>query len=260
MPMTRPELGRATLEGRVSKRRRATRARLLEAAYHVIMESGVDDAKIKDITDRADVGFGTFFNYFETKDDLANQVLDCVINDLARRNRIATSKLKAEDDSTVRVPLSMRIVMREATTAAMWRWWALRPDLLVDRIRRGFRRYALEDISEAMAGGIFHIDEGEIDSTWTLAVWMLVGGIHDVVVGNRVTEWDMFVVEAIMRAMGAPLDIARRISRTRLPKCPPAEIDWTFNLDEQPLEGTKSSHASGSTRGVRQTRSGLAHR
>jgi AcrR family transcriptional regulator len=259
MPTTGPGAGHATPEGRVFKRRRATRARLREAAYHVMMECGVDAAKIKDITDRADVGFGTFYNYFETKDELANQVLDCVINDLARRNRIATSKLKPQD-SVIRVPVSMRIVMREATTAQMWRWWALRPDLLIDRIRRGFRRYALEDIHEAMDGGIFHIDKGEIESTWTLAVWMLVGGIHDVVVGNRDPEWDMFVVEAIMRVMGAPLDIARRISRTPLPKCPQAEIEWTFSLEEQPVEATKSSHASESTRGVRQAQSGPAHR
>ena len=259
MATTGPEAGHATPEGRVSKRRRATRARLLEAAYHVMMECGVDAAKIKDITDRADVGFGTFYNYFQTKDELANQVLDCVINDLARRNRIATSKLKAQD-YIIRVPVSMRIVMREATTAPMWRWWALRPDLLIDRIRRGFRRFALEDIYEAMDGGIFHLDKGEIDSTWTLAVWMLVGGIHDVVVGNRDTECDIFVVEAIMRTMGAPLDVARRISHTPLPKCPQPEIDWTFSLDEQPLEAMKSSHVSDYTRGDRQARSGSSHR
>lgn len=242
MATTEPEADQAAPEGRVSKRRRATRARLLEAAYDVMIEAGADAAKIKDITDRADVGFGTFYNYFQTKDEIASQVLDCVTNDLARRNRIATSKLKAQD-FIARVPVSMRIVMREATTAPMWRWWALRPDLLIDRIRRGFRRYALEDIDEAIEGGVFHLDRGQMDSTWTLAVWMLVGGIHDVVVGNRNSEWDIFVVEAIMRAMGAPLDVARRISRTPLPKCPQPEIDWTFSLDEQPAV-MKSSHVS----------------
>ena len=45
----------------------AQRARLLEAPYDVMAEIGVDAAKIKDITDRADVGLGTFYNYFETK-------------------------------------------------------------------------------------------------------------------------------------------------------------------------------------------------
>src|ERR1700758_5244979 len=50
MATTGPEAGYAAPEGRVTRRRRATRARLLEAAYDVMMESGVDAAKIKDIT------------------------------------------------------------------------------------------------------------------------------------------------------------------------------------------------------------------
>ena len=127
----------------------------------------------------------------------------------------------------------MRIVMREATSAPMWRWWALRPDSLIDRIRQGFRSYAKQDIAEAIDGGIFQLDKAEIESTWTLAVWMFVGGIHDIVVGDRDADWDTFVVEAIMRAMGAPLEVARRISRTPLPKTPKSKIDWTFSLEEQ---------------------------
>lgn len=222
--------GHAADQGRVERRRRATRARLLEAAYEVMTQSGVDDAKIKDITDRADLGFGTFYNYFETKDQIASQVLDCIINDLARRNRVVTSSIVTQDH--IKVPVSMRIVIREAVSAPMWRWWALRPDLLTDRIRLGFRSYAKDDIDEAVDGGVFLLDKAEIESTWTLAVWMFVGGIHDIVVGDRDADWDVFVVETIMRAMGAPFEVARRISNTELPETPPPQIDWTFSLAE----------------------------
>lgn len=216
-------------EGRVAKRRRATRARLLEAAYQIMADVGVDAAKIKDITDRADVGFGTFYNYFETKDELANQVLDCVIDDYGRRNVIATRGLRRKDPALI-MPVSMRLVMREAARAPIWQWWSLRPDLLVDRMRDGFGPFGKRDIRDAIKRGIFSLAPDEVDSAWALANWMMVGGIHDIVVGQRAPDSDTFVVNAIVRMMGVELAEARRISSTPLPEYSPPDIDWTFEL------------------------------
>ncbi|HWI85346.1 MAG TPA: helix-turn-helix domain-containing protein [Sphingomonas sp.] len=229
-------------EGRVAKRRRATRARLLEAAYQIMAEVGVDASKIKDITDRADVGFGTFYNYFETKDELANQVLDCVIDDYGRRNIIATRGLRRKDPALV-MPVSMRLVMREMARTPMWQWWALRPDILVDRMRDGFGPFGKRDIRDAMERGIFHITEDDIDSAWALANWMMVGGIHDIVVGQRPLDSDMFVVHAIVRMMGVELEQARRISSTALPKYSAPHIDWTFELAEHRRQDSATERA-----------------
>ena len=216
-------------EGRVAKRRRVTRARLLKAAYDVMATVGVDAAKIKDITDLADVGFGTFYNYFETKDEMTNQVLDCVINDYGRRNIIATRNLRKKDPALA-MPVSMRLVMREAARTPMWQWWALRPDLLFDRMRDGFAPFAKRDMQDAINQGVFHIAAEDIDSAWALANWMMVGGIHDIVVGQRPLESDMFVVNSILRMMGMEHGKAAVASSTVLPKYSAPEVDWTFEL------------------------------
>jgi AcrR family transcriptional regulator len=216
----------------MAKRRRATRGRLLESAHAVMSRVGVDAAKIKDITEGADVGFGTFYNYFASKDDLAKQVLDCVIDDLGRRNLAATRALRGESEALV-IPVSTRLVMREALAAPMWEWWALRPDMLVDRMREGFGRFGRDDIRAANAAGIIHLDEGDIDSAWALTTWMMVGGIHDVVVGDRPADSIAFVAVSIMRMMGTAFDEARRISTAPLPIYPPPDINWDFALDAE---------------------------
>ena len=172
-------------EGRVAKRRRITRARLLEAAY---------------------------------------QVLDCVIHDFGRRNIVATRRLRRKDPALV-MPVSMRLVMREAARTPMWQWWALRPDILVDRMRDGFGPFGKGDMRDAIDRGIFHISANEIESAWALANWMMVGGIHDIVVGQRTLESDMFVVNAVMRMMGVDHKLARRISSTPLPRYSAPKID-----------------------------------
>lgn len=214
----------------MAKKRRITRARLLEAACHIMSDGGVDAAKIKDITDRADVGFGTFYNYFDSKDQLASQVLDCLIYDFGQRNLAATNGLARSDPPLV-MPVSIRLVLRAVMASPLWQWWAMRPDLLVDRMRKGFGPFAMRDMREGISRGFFQLEEGNVADAWALAVWMMVAGIHDVVKGERSPEIETFVTESIMRLVGvAPTD-ARRVANTRLPAYPDPSIDWTFQLE-----------------------------
>src|SRR3569833_2950640 len=167
LSINRPGSARAD-EGRLAKKRRETRARLLKAAYEVMSESGIDAAKLQDITDRADVGFGTVYNYFDSKDKIAEQVLDCVIYDLGQRNVVACQGLHEKAPAHVK-PVCSRLVLREAVTSPMWRWWALRPDLLATRMREGFTPFAMRDMREAIGRGIFELRDEDVEAAWTLA-------------------------------------------------------------------------------------------
>ena len=224
-------------EGRLAKRRRQTRAGLLKAAYHVMAKTGVDDAKIKDITDHADVGFGTFYNYFETKDRLAVEVLDCVINDLGRRNEIATRGIRSKNPGLV-MPTSIRLWLHEAVHAPMWDWWAQRPDLLVDRMREGFGPFAMRDMRDAIASKTFKLAEDDVEPVWALACWTMVGGMHDIDVGRRPEKDEVLVVESIMRMMGVEPQAAKKLSRGDLPPLPRAAVDWSFQIAPQPGKGS----------------------
>ena len=63
--------------GSRSERKRArTRAELLAAARKVFAQRGYHDTSIADITERADVGVGTFYLHFRDKDDMFNTLLD----------------------------------------------------------------------------------------------------------------------------------------------------------------------------------------
>jgi AcrR family transcriptional regulator len=59
--------GRAAA-GRRERRAAETRLRLFRCALALIAERGMSNVTVEDITEAADVGKGTFFNYFATKD------------------------------------------------------------------------------------------------------------------------------------------------------------------------------------------------
>ena len=54
--------------GRRERRAAETRLRLFRCALQLIAERGFPNVTVEEITEAADVGKGTFFNYFATKD------------------------------------------------------------------------------------------------------------------------------------------------------------------------------------------------
>jgi AcrR family transcriptional regulator len=55
-------------EPRRARRKRETHEKLLRAAFGLIAERGADGVAVNEITKTADVGFGSFYNHFDSKE------------------------------------------------------------------------------------------------------------------------------------------------------------------------------------------------
>src|ERR1039457_3587581 len=55
---------------RLDRRKAHTRQALIDAAVRLIAEGRGDRASIQEITEEADIGFGSFYNHFESKEEL----------------------------------------------------------------------------------------------------------------------------------------------------------------------------------------------
>jgi AcrR family transcriptional regulator len=67
---------------RSRRRKNATRQKLLDAARAVFAERGLDLARIDEITERADVGKGTFYNHFGSKKKIIHETMRCMLSEL----------------------------------------------------------------------------------------------------------------------------------------------------------------------------------
>jgi AcrR family transcriptional regulator len=84
----------ASRPGRRQRRKEEVRQRLFRAAVHLFGTRGFDATTVEDITRAADVGKGTFFNYFRTKEMLLNEWAERRL-DILRGARTEVQETKA---------------------------------------------------------------------------------------------------------------------------------------------------------------------
>ncbi|WP_245818926.1 TetR/AcrR family transcriptional regulator [Haloechinothrix alba] len=68
---------------RADRQRERTRRKLIDTGRALIAERGVSGLRIQEITSRADVALGTFYNHFSTKDDLVETVVGETLTEVA---------------------------------------------------------------------------------------------------------------------------------------------------------------------------------
>lgn len=74
--MTRPPAATDIPQSRVARRKERTKRQLLEVAQRLFSERGIYWAKVEDITELADLGKGTFYKYFDSKDAIILVLLE----------------------------------------------------------------------------------------------------------------------------------------------------------------------------------------
>jgi AcrR family transcriptional regulator len=157
-------------ESRNARRKRRNRQALVEAAHTVMAEKGIDAATMSEIADLADVGAGTVYNYFASKDDLAMQVMEDVMDRLAQRIEAVTDTF---DDPAQVYAFGIRNVMKAATTDRRWSWLLRRSEVIADAMYRVMGPYAIRDLRNAVAAGRYQVEDPEM--AWRQATHAIVG-------------------------------------------------------------------------------------
>jgi AcrR family transcriptional regulator len=99
------------LSNRFERRRTETRQALVRAAREILAESGDTSASIRAIAERADVGFGSFYNHFGSKPELFDAAVDDAMEEFAQA---IDERLHGVDDPAERLAVGLRLSARLA--------------------------------------------------------------------------------------------------------------------------------------------------
>ena len=71
-----------------------SRKAILDSAASLFQSRGLEDVAIADIMSGAELGIGTFYNYFDSKDDVLMELLGRIMKELGERVRVLSEEQK----------------------------------------------------------------------------------------------------------------------------------------------------------------------
>jgi AcrR family transcriptional regulator len=153
-PEATPGTAAPEREPRGARRKRETRARLLEAALRLMAEKGAEGVAINEITEAADVGFGSFYNHFESKDAIYAALVDWVFEDFA--DTLDRCAADLSDPAEV-ISVSVRHTLLRARREPVWGQFLIREGLSARALSQGLGQRLLRDVQKGAAAGRFGV-------------------------------------------------------------------------------------------------------
>ncbi|ORB73602.1 TetR/AcrR family transcriptional regulator [Mycobacterium scrofulaceum] len=143
---------------RLERRKRRTRAALVQAAQRLIAEGKVN-VPVLEITQAADVGMGSFYNHFDSKEQLFEAAVADVLDAYgALLDRLTESIEDPAETFATSFRLTGRLFRRRPQESRI----LLANGLELLSSERGLAPRALRDIKAGMAAGRFTIDDPEL--------------------------------------------------------------------------------------------------
>lgn len=207
-------------EDRRARRREQTRAKLVAATKTLIAQQGVDNTRIQEITDEADVGFGSFYNHFASKEAIVEAVLADTI--AAQGAEVDAMTASLEDPAEV-IAVAHRTFVRRARTDPDWAALLVRLELSHDVLRQALGPLAARDIARGTAAGRLVVaDPGTVLLQMGGALVAVMRAVMD---GIAAEDADVFHAEGIMRMCGLKPEDAAEVARRPLPEPPAPAAD-----------------------------------
>ncbi|SIT37503.1 Transcriptional regulator, TetR family [Paraburkholderia ribeironis] len=133
---------------RLTRRKRETRIRLLDAAFGLVAEKGMDGVTINEITDAADVGFGSFYNHFDSKEGIFAALVEWLFEEFANTlDRLASGL----SDTAEVIAVSVRHTLLRACREPVWGQLLIREGLSTRALSRGLGQRLLRDTGRGIS-------------------------------------------------------------------------------------------------------------
>jgi AcrR family transcriptional regulator len=163
---------------RSSRRREKSRAALIEAAREMMSVKGVDATTIADITEAADLGFGTFYNHFKSKDEIVDAAMAAMV---ARLGDEIDQLISPIEDPFFAQIVAWHQVVQLAVSEPIWGWFVLRSTKTLNMLNEGLMIRFQRDVKKSMESGVFTVTDIDV-------VANLVGGGVLALVNARLSE------------------------------------------------------------------------
>jgi AcrR family transcriptional regulator len=197
---------------RGARRRARTRQRLTDAARTLIAQKGVAALRISEITEGADVALGSFYNHFDSKEQLVEEVVADAIQALSAA---MVERMVSIEDPAEAVSFATRHFVLLATDNPELASLLVNLDQADAQFERAVLPYALEALDRGIAAGRFEIADPRVALTGIVGGTLAV--MRAILDGRSRADADVLHAEAVLRGVGLALGDAHDIACRPLP-------------------------------------------
>jgi AcrR family transcriptional regulator len=206
---------REVKDGRRERKAEITRRKLLQAGQDQMAQGGPESVTIQAITERADIGLGTFYNYFPSRDDLVDAVILEVVERLGQRLDALT---KGMEDPAEIYSYSLRHLMHTAVSDPVWGWFIVRLGIAQEGLLNALGPRASRDLQLGVDSGRFAIQDVPLAAAMTFGSLLAV--MHSYLNGDKSEDPSDLFAESLLRMVGIAPAEAQEIAHRELPQLP----------------------------------------
>src|SRR6266576_7007773 len=187
-----------TEANRNQRRRQRTRETILAAADHDVRRKGIDGTTVNDITEQADVAYGSFYNHFESIDEVVAALVAASLQRVADR----TGSILEKAERVELLPcVGARVVMRTLWQDPAIRWLLDRPYVLVEEFYKVATPFMVNAERAAVEAGVLRPAGGH-DCWLRVFPWLLIAELTALTETGNITEHEERFARVSLRLLG----------------------------------------------------------
>ncbi len=206
---------------RLARKREKTRRGMLDATRLLVFERGNEPVAIQDITRRADVGLGTFYNYFESKD----AIFEAVLEDMRSTFNASLDEVRRPvKDPAMLIAITLKYCLQQALDDEDWNGFVRNAGLTGERttLTQEFDQ-CLADVRRGVTAGRFKVEDP------TFAASLILGMVRHAYGEIKATRLERRAIDDttryVLRMLGLPDLVARALIQAPMPPVAVAKRD-----------------------------------
>ena len=180
----------------------SSKDKIIEAAVIHLNREGLNNFTATSLTRSANLGYGTFYKYFSSTEDVLESAIKKNVTDWSLM--ISESNKNEPDRLLAFLEAIYKTILQVSNNASM-RWLLEKPNYFVEIYFDLTRHHAIEDVKSAVANGQLSPEYlKNFETKFKLHLWQICGGISMVDEGYNYREIALELIKLII-----PIEVSK---------------------------------------------------
>ena len=176
--------------------KRTSKDKLIEAAVNHLNREGLNNFTATSLTRSANLGYGTFYKYFSSTEDVLESAIK---KNVADWSTLISASNKSEPDRLLAFLETVYKTFLQVSNNASMRWLLEKPNYFVEIYYDLTRHHAFEDVKSAVTNGQLSSEYlKNFETKFKLHLWQICGGLSMVDEGYNYKDIALELIKLII--------------------------------------------------------------